>query len=193
LRGLYDRIPFLLAITLGVLLAFLLARGVDLSRPRAVALAPFLLRDPRGLRRAGRVYLVLLAAILLVFVQSALVQGALWRARGLDARVYAGWSELATGAVDPAQRAFAQQALGWYRFASPPAAGGLALATTPEVPLRCAWLHLVLGERDAAEQLLRARVTTAPRDAAARAALAELLVRQDRTTEARAVLAAAPD
>jgi len=180
LRGLYDRIPLLLAAALGVLLAFLVARGMELRRPRAVTLAPFLLRDAGGLRRAGRIYLALLGALLLLVAQSALVQGALWRARGLDAAVHAGWEQVAAGAVDPAQQALARSALSWYRVASPPAAGGLALATTPEVPLRRAWLHLVVGEAAIAERTLREHLAAAPDDAPARAALAELLMRQGR-------------
>lgn len=192
LRGLYDQIPLLLAAALGVLLAFLVARGAQLARPRAVTLAPFLLRDPRGLRPAGRVYLAVLAALLLLFAQSALVQGALWRARTLDAGVYAGWEEIAAGSVNPGQVELAQAALGWYRLASPPTAGGLALATTPEVPLRRAWLHLVLGEAGQAERLLRLQIAATPDDEPARAALAELLLRQGRGGEARALVPVPP-
>ncbi|MCC6594288.1 MAG: 4Fe-4S binding protein [Xanthomonadales bacterium] len=174
-RGLYDRIPLLLAAALGVLVAFLALRGAELAQPRMVTLAPFLLRDRSGLRRAGRVYLALLVISLLLLAQSALVQGALLRARILAAQVYVDWAQIQAHAVDPAQAALARRALAWYRIASPPSAGGLALATTPEVPLRRAWLLLVLGESQHAERELRARLETAPTDTAARAALAELL------------------
>ncbi len=174
LRDLYDRIPLLLAAALGVLIAFLLARGAALRQPRRVRMAPFQLRDARSLRAAGWVYLGLLALLVLLLAQSAMVQAALWQARRLDASVHAGWYELSHGLVDDAQQTRARLALDWYRLASPPTAGGWALATTPEVPLRRAWLHLVLGEDAKAAALLRQRLAAAPDDAAVQAALAEL-------------------
>lgn len=73
-RGLYDRVPFLLAVALALCTAWLLLLGWRLLRKGALQFRGITLRMDRRLRPAGRVFAVAIVAVLIVLLHSAWVQ-----------------------------------------------------------------------------------------------------------------------
>ena len=169
-RGLYARIPLLLAATLAVIAGFLTWQALQLARRPDWRFRRLVLRRGGRLSGIGRGAVALLLLLGLLLAQSALLRLTLWRAAQLDAQVTVGFDALAAG-VDPAQRASAAAAARWYRLAQPLGDGGLALATTPEVPLRLAWLELVQGDCAAATARLARERKRLPDDAVVRDAV----------------------
>jgi tetratricopeptide (TPR) repeat protein/NAD-dependent dihydropyrimidine dehydrogenase PreA subunit len=72
-RGLYDAIPFLLAITLGLLFAYGLIILSRLWRTDYVRISNFTLKRPHGITRAGKVFSVFMSLLLVFSIHSAIV------------------------------------------------------------------------------------------------------------------------
>ncbi len=168
-RGLYARIPLLLAATLAVIAGFLTWQAQQLARQPEWRFRRLVLRRGGRLSGVGRGGVGALLLLGLLLAQSAALRVILWRAAQIDAQVTVGFEALAAG-VDPEQRALAAAATRWYRLAQPLGEGGLALATTPEVPLRLAWLELVQGDCTAATARLARERERLPDDAVVREA-----------------------
>lgn len=73
-RGLYDRVPFLLAVALALCTAYLLLLGWRLLRRSAFQVRGITLRMDGGLRPAGRILAVGLVALVLFLAHAAVVQ-----------------------------------------------------------------------------------------------------------------------
>ncbi|MDF1837929.1 MAG: tetratricopeptide repeat protein [Planctomycetota bacterium] len=73
-RGLYGRIPFLMALAVGSTLAFLLLRGVQLFTQPRVSIAPFDLKLNGRLTRAGKGFAVFGFALMLFCGHSAWIR-----------------------------------------------------------------------------------------------------------------------
>lgn len=78
-RGLYDAVPFLLAITLGILLAFGLVISLRVLKRQYVRLGPILLSRPNHRTARGRWFLVLYGGLILFSIHSAIVHWHTWR------------------------------------------------------------------------------------------------------------------
>lgn len=174
-RGLYARIPLLLAATLAVLAGFLAWQAVSLRDRRDWRWRRLVLRREGRLTASGRGAVALLVLCGALLLQTAAVRLALLQAARHDAQVTASWAQLAMAptAVDSRQRAAAATALAWYRLAEPIGAGGIALARTPDVPLRMAWLELVRGNCGEAQAHLARERERWPQDEAVRAAASQ--------------------
>lgn len=95
-RGLYDAVPFLLAVALSLCMAYLLVIGHRLLRQSAVQLRGVVLKMDHGLRRAGRVYAVGLALLVLFFAHSAFIQFHTIEAKRRFLRMAQGTADAAT-------------------------------------------------------------------------------------------------
>lgn len=73
-RGLYDRVPFLLAVALALSTAYLLLLGWRMFRRNAMQLRGVMLRMDRSLRPAGMGLVALLAVLLVLLGHSAVIQ-----------------------------------------------------------------------------------------------------------------------
>jgi len=164
-RGLYGRIPLLLAATLAVLAGFLVFLGLKLAERPDWRFARLNLRRAGRLTRAGLAAAVLLLVLASLLAQTLVLRAVLWQAARLDAQVLVGFATVAADAVPPPQRTAAARAARWYRLAQPLGDGGIALAVTPEVPLRLAWLDLVQGECATATARLATEQVRRPTDA----------------------------
>lgn len=73
-RGLYDRVPFLLAVALALCTAWLFVMGWRLARKGAMQFRDLTLKMDRRIRPAGRVFAVAITIVGLFFAHSAWVQ-----------------------------------------------------------------------------------------------------------------------
>jgi tetratricopeptide (TPR) repeat protein/ferredoxin len=73
-RGLYGRVPFLFALGLASLIAFVALRAVQLARRPAVRVAQYELKSAARLTRAGRVFAGAAIALFLLVAHSAWIQ-----------------------------------------------------------------------------------------------------------------------
>jgi polyferredoxin/Flp pilus assembly protein TadD len=158
-RGLYDRVPMLLAVSLGVLAAFVAWKAWRLATTANVRLGPMVLRQRERVRREGWAFVAATAGAALLLAHSAAVKASLWRADVQARAVTIPFADVLAGAVPPqAQREASRAAAVWYSRALPLSAGGFALAESPDARTRLAWMHLVLGEHAEAIGHLQARL-----------------------------------
>lgn len=182
-RGLYGIIPMLLAATMAVLAAFFAWKAMRLVREPNVRLASLILRTGGRTTGAGRTFLAACVLGAAVLVHSAAVRGAIVLAHQYDDRVAVSMDQALSGVVPPEQAESARRALAWYRFASVPSDGGLALSRSPGVTMRASWMRIVLGRSDLAEASMRREAEDAPTDAIV-SALAGFIAQQGRVQEA---------
>lgn len=171
MRGVYDLVPMLVAVTVGVLTAFAAWKAWRLVRTPNVRLGPAQLRLRGRVTGWGRAYAVGFALWMLLVAHCGLVRGAVELGGRADAGIGATMDEVLAGRVSPSDRDAAVRAAGWYGLARPLWRGGWALAPTPEAEFRLAWARLVLGDADGAEAVL---VELAERDQTRDAAAREL-------------------
>jgi len=176
-RGLYGQIPLLLAVTLGALAGFFSFLTLRLVRSRQMRFGGRLLKSGGHLTGWGKSWTVLSVLAIAVLLHSLAVQGLRWQAERLDRQITVPLAvvlEQDMAGVPNAVHATASRALHWYQWADSWRHGGLGLGRFPEIPLRRAWLHLVLGQRDRARELLEQALVEQPKDATLQAALSEL-------------------
>lgn len=170
LRGLYDAVPFLLALGLSSLCAFLLVQALRLLYVPAVQMRGVQLRRASRLTRAGRAYAAMSVLLLVFLGHAALLQyHAGEGSRLLDE---AGRLQAATGAADPRVRTATEASVRHLRWVS-----RYGLWGTPRVEGQLATALMFLARdteaRVHAERALRLR----PHFGAARYTLAELIAR----------------
>ncbi len=194
LRGLYDKIPFLLALGAAAICAFLLLTAARLLTQPSVRLHNWQLRAAGRWRPIGAAYAagaLLLLGLLLhsAFVQYHTHEGDYYRDLATEQQHAAG------GALDAAVRESVARAVRHYELAS-----GAALLVTPTTETALGALHLAVadpGSSDeaariaAAERRLRRALAVEPTYHAALGKLAETLARQRRGEDALQYLAAA--
>ena len=152
-RGLYDAIPVLMSMGIAACTTYLLWLGTRLASSPDVSLQNLELRRSGRLRRAGLAAWLVIAATALFVIDSGFVRWHRGRAGTWDGRTEVPAAEvfrLDRPPLDDATEAAAARAAGHYRRADAIAHGGFALATTPEVVTRRAWLALVLDRPEEA-------------------------------------------
>jgi len=185
-RGLYERIPLLLAMAMAAITAYLLMKGVYLLRDANVRLQSWQLKRGRRLTRAGTVYSVGVVLWLVFSMHSALVQFHTWRGRWLLASLNPGdeiwlpgdaWREQAT--EDQTRKAaVALSAL--------TRADQWGLMTSPRLLIERTRVHLALGDTNAAETTVRRLIDADPGHAEAHRGLGNILRKERRLDEAEA-------
>lgn len=157
LRGLYDRVPLLMAAPTAIIAAYVGWKALRVLRERDVVFARAQLRRGGRLTLAGAAFMLSTALALALLVHSAAVRVLVLRAGGHDARVTVSFQD-ALGQVNVSQRdrASAEQGARLYRLAGPWWRGGIGLDLTPEASTRAAWLRLVGGDPKGAIEELNA-------------------------------------
>ncbi|MBL8990769.1 MAG: tetratricopeptide repeat protein [Phycisphaerae bacterium] len=179
-RGLYDLVPMLVAVTIGVLSAFAAWKAWRLVRDANVRLGPAQLRLRGRITGWGWAYAAGVASWALLVAHSGLVRAAVELGGRADEGIVASMDEALAGRASPDDRASARRAAGWYGLARPLWRGGWALAPTPEAEFRLAWACLVLGDADGSEAILAELAERGQtRDAAARELASLRLARGD--------------
>lgn len=182
-RGLYGVIPMLLAATMSVLAAFLAWKAWKMTRQENVRLGAWVLRSHGRATLPGVVFLAVCGMLATVWLHSAVIRSMLGMAERADDRVTVSLQDALQGRAPADQIAHAAAALRWYQLASPMRFGGIALAHSPDVPVRCAWMKIVMGRRHEAEAYLRRVLQGSPSDSVA-ACLGMLLIDAGRQDDA---------
>ncbi|MBK6754218.1 MAG: tetratricopeptide repeat protein [Flavobacteriales bacterium] len=146
-RGLYDAIPFLLAVALSLCTAYLLVVGYRLVRQGTLRMRGLLLKMDHGLRPAGIGFAGALLIVLLFLGHSAYVQYHTQVGRQLFRSVAEG--DVDDGSLEGAIRHY-EQAL------------STGLLTTVDREQELASLYLLRGDRSSAQRLLNAIVAEDP-------------------------------
>ena len=190
-RGLYHQVPFLLALGLSGVLAWvwLLAARL-LRRPGALKLSRWSLRREGRTTPAGWLFLGVSGLALLLTLHAGLVQLLDRRARAAFAasaglRPELDWSSQLRDPVrlDPAQRDQLLSAVEDERLLR-----RLSLVPDPAQELRLAWYFLLLGDDPACEGAVQAALVALPHAAPPRSDWAEYLLTRGRVEEALAAL-----
>jgi ferredoxin len=177
LRGLYDQVPFLLAIGLAVMAALAALTLWRALRSREFELQDHTLRRAGAWTRAGRLVAAVLALLLVFVVHSGVVQASdgagtrqLLRA-GLLPRGDQGRDDLLTSSLAHLERADA-----W------------GLVPVAELEFKIASIQRERGQLDEAERRMRRSIALDPAPLMPHLALADILIVQARFTEAEAEL-----
>lgn len=177
-RGLYGLIPMLMAVGLAVCAAGGGWIAWRLIRKRDVALGGCRLHQSGKVTRAGGIFITFALLAGALVLQSASVRAMHLLGTWADERVHvtraAVFGPARSVAAEEADAA--RDALRWYERASSWERGGIALADTPEIEVRIAWLRLVVGDLEGAELSLRALATGASRTDPLSADLARVLL-----------------
>lgn len=158
LRGLYGAVPMLMAVGASGCIAFIAWKLWRLLRDPNVTLHNFSLRLKGRVRVAGIAFGAFGALTLAFAAHSATIKVLQRRADPWDRRVTVPLDAVLadnTPAIPADQLDAARRAIHLYTLASPLSIGGLGLASTPEIDIRLAWLHAVVGDFARAESALR--------------------------------------
>jgi 4Fe-4S dicluster protein/4Fe-4S binding protein/tetratricopeptide repeat protein len=176
LHGLYDAVPLLISLIASVVVAYL---GVVMMRVLLqphVVLRGIALKRSRRLSRAGTAFVAGTAVLLLLLVQSVLIQYHQHRAAAaLDALQFPRL-QTAYSAID---RRIAMGAASDLHFCS-----RYGLIDSVDWNMKLAWVYRILKEPAAVERYLRRAIALDPTLAAAHFNLAKELARQGRSAEA---------
>ncbi len=168
LRGLYSTIPMLMAVGMALCVSGVCWQAIRLIQEPNVAFRRLQFKRAGRLRLPGRVLVGALLVTVLLLSHSAAIRLLLWRARILDDQITATRDEATQGLASELDRQRASRAESLYRAASSWTSGGFAMFDSPEINFRCAWLQMVQGHLDQAQEtLMRALTVPAQTDAAA--------------------------
>ena len=157
-RGAYGMIPMLMAVGIAGCVTFLAWKGWRMARDKSVSLYRFRLRFKGSLTRAGAVYALVTASILLLTAHTGAVNGVGWLAGRSDAKVTVPRGAIFSPApleLPAEMQRSAARALRLYGLAASIGDGGIGLFGDAEHELRRAWLHACRHEFAEAERLLR--------------------------------------
>lgn len=189
LRGLYDRVPLLMAAPVAIIAAYVAWKAIRVLRDRDVVFARAQLRRGGRVTRAGAAFLCLTLLAAGLLVHSAAVRLLVIRAGRLDERVTVSFQDaLAQARVPAEERASAEAGARLYRLAGPWWSGGIGLDLTPEASTRAAWLSLVAGDAQGAIRELEALHRAGRASDQNTADLAFLLTRQGERAAAEQTL-----
>ncbi len=184
-RGLYGRIPLLLAMALAAMTAFAAIKTLRLIRDSNVRFQNLQLKRGGRLTKSGAWAVVIAAATFVLLGHSAAVQSAAWRGHQAMTKLsisddvwYANsawWRD-----ASAAQRREADEAVALLRR---PDRWGLM--TTPDVLVDLVWLYLAKDQCDRAEAALHRLIDIAPKFAGAYRGLAGVRRRQGAIDEAQ--------
>jgi len=162
-RGLYDAVPFLLAVGLAVCTAYLLLLGWRSIRSSALQLRGVVLKANGRLQPAGHVFRVLVLATLLVLAHSAVVQFHVWKGRSVFKQL-----GMAT-TIGTMDRGLLKEGIAHYEKA-------LAIGMVAPIDERkeLSNLHLLAGDAPRARTLLQGIVEQDPAHVEARYRLGEM-------------------
>jgi len=159
-RGIYGLVPMLMAAGLAGIVTFLTWKSWRMLRDPNVTFHKWQLKLRGALRPAGWVFAAAAAFMMLFTLHSGVVNAAITMGLNVDDKVvvapHAPFGEDASY-LTPQMLADADRAIKYYRVASIPAEGGIALAPTQQfmIDLKIARLLTVKREFDAALQMLR--------------------------------------
>lgn len=187
-RGLYNSIPFLFALAIAAVFTYLFAQALRLAYKRKVQVQAFVLKDGGALTGGGRVYCGVSLLLLALWGQSAYVQ----HHRSAAEAGYIELNEVITGwlngprELDDAQRELARETLDHALVAERLTPFSLFPREEWELSLVRGWLHLLLDDEPAFEEMLERAVRVFPENSIAADGLANYHAVAGRADEAAA-------
>lgn len=157
MRGLYGAIPMLMAVGIAISAAgggWWVWRCVTRLDVRACGMQ---FKRAGRLSRIGMTHVAGLMLVGLLIFHSAGIRLMQWYAGTHDQHVTRTRDEVfhaSAPELDSEIRAHAEAALRWYAWSASLGTGGLGLANTPQVEIRRAWLELVIGDLEHAQDRL---------------------------------------
>lgn len=180
-RGLYDLVPFLLALGIGVISAFAAVQALRLVTRPNVRLHVWQLKHRGRLLPAAWCFVGLMCAWGLLTAHSGLVRYRTWRGLALFEQAYADAPPSAAAGMSGSRSPGGAAARS---FAHLSFAERWGLVDTVTVNMKLAWLHILAGDAPEAERRLRRVIELQPQHAEPRFLLGNLLTEQRRPAEA---------
>ncbi|TVQ31200.1 MAG: 4Fe-4S dicluster domain-containing protein [Phycisphaeraceae bacterium] len=198
-RGAYGVIPMLFAVGIAGCMAFIAWKMWRMLREPNVRIIGAQLKRAGSVRPAGGAFFAAGAVAMVLIVHSFFIKTVIWRGDALYNTVNPPREILFSGrfdAVPEETRERAARAIRRFTAASGFSNGGYALADTPGLDLRLAWLHLALGDLEESEHHLRRGLDRQGPTEGLDIELMNILVLMEREDEAlrhgRNILAAQP-
>ena len=190
-RGLYGQVPFLFSLGLAGMFAYLTLQALRLIYRPDVSLLHWPLKRGGRLIPKATPFFGLMAALLLIWIHSGVLQVHGWQRRRLhqqSAAIRSSWSEQlrASARLTAAQRALVDAGIEHGRFIE-----RWGLLVDPQNDLELAWFHLLRGEPEPVEQHLRRALPYAPYNAAMRLDFGNFLLATQRPAQAAELFRAA--
>ncbi len=161
-RGLYGRIPFLLALGLAGCAAFLLLRGVQLWTQPSVSIPPFQLKRKNRISGAGMAFIVLLFGLTSLFAHSAWIRAMDFTSRRTYAPLIPVRAEWFTGARPEITEEIKSAAKEVIERSSKVL--DLGLFETPRCRVERAWASMILGDTETFMTDMAVAASLAPDD-----------------------------
>lgn len=156
-RGLWNAVPMLAAVTLGVLAAFFAWKSLRLVHDPNVRLGFLRLRTGGAMRPAGWGFTACIVILSVFMAHTFILRTVLAWASYEDGKISVAYEEAVQHNVPSDQREAAERGARLYRAARPFWHGGFAVAPTPESEFRLAWMDLVAGDAAGARLTLEHR------------------------------------
>ncbi len=176
-RGEYARFPLLMAAGTAMVMTFIIWKAYRALRDQNVNLHRWQLKLRGSLRLAGIGCIAVATLLIALVVQSAAVNAASLVASHHDDRVnLSRRAVFFSGAdLDAQTREHAVKAVEWYERSAALSLHGLGLARAwrSMIDMRLAWFHAVLGDFEAAEEVLRKQLSNV-RDSATTRLIADI-------------------
>jgi ferredoxin len=182
-RGLYDRVPLLMAVGLALCVTYLVWTIGRLVSENGVVVQTLSWKKNGRLTAKGIWGIAAACVLILLTIHSGIVKIERLRAERIDRGITMSAEEVFGGHF--AERGSAAErdariAAAHYRRADAVAAGGWGLLEVGEIGARRAWLALVVGDLTEAESQLRRVLARRPDEIGARDGLARVLLLQGR-------------
>ena len=161
-RGLYDSVPFLLAVGLAVCTSYLALLAWRFTRSKSMQLRGIMLKDGGHVRTGGWVFSASMAILLALLVHSAIVQWHTWKGKAV-------FTELASGNAGKAAPEQVQKGIAHYECAL-----SFGLIAPIDRRKELANLYLIAGNPTRSIELLNCIISQDPAHVEARYRLGEL-------------------
>ena len=185
-RGLYDRVPLLMAVGLALCVTYLAWTIGRLVSEQGVSVQTLPWKKNGRLTGKGIAGAAAASLLILLTIHSAIVKIERVRAQRIDRQITIPAEDVFAGrfaAPGSAAARDAARAAVHYRHADAIAGGGWGLLEVSEIGARRAWLALVAGDLKEAESQLRRVLVRRPEEIGARDGLARMLLLQGRVED----------
>ncbi|MBK9761987.1 MAG: tetratricopeptide repeat protein [Flavobacteriales bacterium] len=149
-RGLYDAVPFLLAVGLAVCTAYLSVLSYRFIRSKSIQLRGIMLKDTAHVRTGGWVFGVSMIAMLMLILHSAIVQWHTWKGRAV-------FTEIAANTGVNASSEHVQEGIAHYESAL-----SIGLIAPIDRRKELANLYLIAGDQERSIELLNGIIAQDP-------------------------------
>ena len=187
-RGLYDTIPFLLAIAFGILFAFGLVTFTRLWRTEFVRIGHYTLKRPHGVTPQGKIFSVFMSLIILLSIHSFIVHYYTYRGEKDYAALFNQQKSAGLQSTGTLNSTLVNQSYQRLQFADK-----IGIIHQASLQRELASLSLLKNDQEAAANYLFKMLQQIPNDLEGRLKYGKLLITQQKNAEAEEQLRIAID